>query len=142
MRKWVVDKNNFKGYAESILTENGCSPYSGKTAEEYIAEGFDILDYKEYSTLVKEWNDSLCGNWKEITADDFNDALCVLPPEDMHDGGFYMGERYTEDVSAFYQKLSGKYYTSFQHIGTPRKEIIKQLLQFVSNEKGISNDGN
>lgn len=132
--KWVVDRNNFTGYAKTYLREDGCCPYCGKTAEEYISEGYSVLEDEEYFALVKEWENSMCGNWKEITDEEFEDALCVLPPVGWYDGGFFMGERYTGNISSFYQKLNGKFYTSLQRMSTPRKDIIEDLRKFISGK--------
>lgn len=128
--KWVVDVNNFKGNAITYLTESGICPYTGRTAASYIAEGYAILEEDEFFNMVASWEDSLCGDWKEVTEEDYDDALNVLPPVGWYGGGFFMSERYTGNVSSFYQKLNGKYYSSLQRMSTPRKAILDDLRTF------------
>ena len=128
--KWIVDTNNFKGYAKTYLV-NGACPYYGKTEAEYLTEGYSVLNDEEYTALTRKYEDSLCGDWKEITEEIFDDMLNVLPPVGWYNGGFFMSERYTGNISSFYQKMNGKYYTSLQRMSTPRQTILEDLQRFI-----------
>lgn len=130
-RLYVLHKNNFNGVVETVLYDGVC-PYTKKTAEEHKAEGFDILTEAEYIELFKNYERGLCSDWKEVTEEQYWDALEVLPPKKWHDGGFYMGECYTGTLYSFYQKWHGKYYTSLQSIYTPRNEILDNLKKFIA----------
>ena len=83
-------------------------------------------------SCLEEWeNKNLIGKWKEITEEEYDDALNVLPPVAWCEGGFFISERYTSNISDFYQKYNGKYYTSLQRWSTKRENIIKSLLEFI-----------
>ena len=135
--KWVVDTKNFNGNAKTIIGENGRCPYYGKTEEEYKSEVYDILTDAEFEKILTKWEETLIGHWKEITEEEYDDALNILPPVGWYNGGFFMSERYTGNISSFYQKLNGKCYTSLQRMSTLRKDIIENLKNFVD---GGTND--
>lgn len=129
--EWVFDKKNFTGTAKTFLT-NGICPITKKTKAEFIAEGYTVVSDDDYFSYLEEWeNKNLIGKWKEITEEEYDDALNVLPPVAWCDGGFFISERYTSNISDFYQKYDGKYYTSLQRWSTKRENIIKSLLEFI-----------
>ena len=139
MKSWtfiVKDLDDLKkrglsaGY--SIAT-NGTNPYTGKTVEEYRAEGYAILTEEEFNAIVKAADDALCGDWKEETAEQYEYALNVLPPMRWTDGGFFVGEAETDNIHAFHQRMNGKYYTSLQRTSTPRRDILESLTNFINN---------
>lgn len=132
MMEWVFDKKNFTGIAKTFLF-NGICPITKKTRAEFIADGYTVLSDDDYFSFLEEWeNKNFIGKWKEITEEEYNDALNVLPPVAWYDGGFFISERYTSNISDFYQKYNGKYYTSLQRWSTKRENIIKSLLEFIS----------
>ena len=127
----VVDKNNYRGHVQTILYDGVC-PYTNKTADEYIAEGYTVMTDDEYNKFYQEYERSLCNDWSEVTEEKYWDALEVLPPKKWYDGGFYMGECYMGTLYSFYQKWNGKYYTSLQSICKPRNEILDNLKKFIA----------
>lgn len=132
--RWVVNSKNFNGSAVTYLPDGNTCPHTGKTAAEFIAEGYDVLDNNEFSALMVNYENSLCGHWKEESADDYEEALCVLPPVAWYDGGFFMSERWTGNISAFHQEMNGRYYTCLQRMSTPRAAILADLSEFVKRE--------
>lgn len=129
--EWVFDKKNFTGTAKAWLS-NGICPITKKTKAEFIADGYTVLNDDDYFSFVEEWeNKKLIGKWKEISETEYSEALNELPPVGWFNGGFFVSERYRSDISAFYQKYKGKYYTSLQRWSTEREEIIKCLLEFI-----------
>lgn len=130
--EWIFDKENFTGAAKTFLF-NGVCPATKKTRAEFIDEGYTVLSDDDYFSFLEDWeNKNLIGKWKEITEEEYNDALNVLPPVAWYDGGFFISERYTSNISDFYQKYNGKYYTSLQRWSTKREDIIKSLLDFIT----------
>jgi len=121
------------GCAYHIL-ENGVNPYTGETEEDYIAKGYAVMTDGEFQALLDEHERSICGHWQEITEEDYEDALDVLPPALWHNGGFFLSERYTGTISSFYQRLNGKFYTSLQDMKTPRREILDDLNRFIAEQ--------
>lgn len=129
--RFVIDKENFTGSAAAILID-GKSPYTGKTESEYITEGFTVLNESEFDALMVQYENSLCNHWKEITEDEYEDMMNVLPPEKYSDGGFFMAEHYTGSVTGFYQRFNGKFYTSLQSVYTPRAVILENLMRHIA----------
>lgn len=131
MSKWVVDAEHFAGYAKAWLNPSGVCPYTGKTADDYKREGFSVFDDRQYDRLVTDWENSLCGVWAEESAEDYSDALNVLPPVGCFDGGFFVSERYASNISAYHQEAGGHYYTSLQRWSTPRSAILDDLAKWI-----------
>lgn len=131
---WVVDSKNFKGVAYTFLPDGNACPYTGKTAAEFIAEGYEILNDDEFSAFIVSYGNSLCGHWTEESAEDYNEALNVLPPFAYYGGGFFMSERYIGNISAFHQEMNGRYYTCLQRMGTLRAAILADLSEFIKRE--------
>lgn len=115
-----------------ILDKNGVNPYTNVTRDEYIKNGYVVLNEDEFDELIKEFENSICGNWCEITQKFYEYALNVLPPIRWHDGGFYSCEADCGDVNAFYQEYEGKYYTSLQHLSTKRADIMNDLKSAIN----------
>lgn len=134
MLEYVVDKNNFDGFIEAILS-NGKSCYSEKTKEDYLKEGLSVVDEDEMFKIREAWENGLIGHWIEVTGQEYDNQLNVLPPLKWYNGGFFMSEFYTGTLTSFYQEWRGKFYTSLQRIGTNRAEIISSLQDFIKKGK-------
>lgn len=132
--RWVVNSKNFKGAAYTFLPDGNACPYTGKTAAEFIAEGYEVLNDDEFSAFMVNYENGLCGHWTEESAEDYNEALNVLPPVAWYDGGFFMSECWTGNISAFHQEMHGRYYTCLQRMSTPRAAILADLAKFVQQE--------
>ena len=90
----VKDKENLcKRRDYAMLTLDGISLYSNETADDYVAQGYEILTAEQFKTLWDErwavYESELCGNWKEITAARYDEMLNVLPPMRWTNGGFF-----------------------------------------------------
>lgn len=133
--KVVVNLKDFQGAAHDILV-NGISAYSNKTEADYIAEGFTVMTWDEYKAVTNKYDDGLCGQWREIGEEVFNYALNSLPPIRYSNGGFFFGEMYMHDVTAYYQEWHGKYYTAFQRLSYKSEDIIASLERYIQGGKG------
>ena len=111
---------------------DGKDSYTGKTAADYEAENLVVLSEEEFDALKEENENSMCGQWKEVTEQEYEDALNVLPPKRYANGGFFMGECYSGSLYSFYQEINGKFYTSLQKIYTPRPEILENLNNYLA----------
>ena len=114
----------------AILVD-GKDELMNKTKEDYIKEGYTVLQESEFDALVAENERNQCNDWKEITEEEYERALNVLPPKKWKLGGFYIGECYSGSLYGFYQKWGEKYYTSLQSIYTDRNEILENLKKFI-----------
>jgi len=132
--KYVVNVKDFTGTSQSII-QNGICPYSGKTEAEYIKAGFKILTWEELFPLIKKHENILIGKWEEVKEETFEDMLNCLPPLKWSNGGFFMSEFWTGNITSFYQRIDERYYTSLQRIYTPRTEIVANLREYIANSK-------
>ena len=110
---------------------NGKDSYTGKTKDDFIKEGYTVLPENEFDELVEENERNQCNDWKEITEEEYERALNVLPPMKWYNGGFFVSECYSGSLYGFYQELNGKYYTSLQSVYTKREEILENLKKFI-----------
>ena len=134
MLEYVIGPEGYKGFCQSVLTD-GVSSYTGKTKEEFLAEGCTVVDGDGLYEIVKAFENSISGQWKEITEKEYDDALNVLPPVLWYNGGFFISEADTGSVHAFYQRLNGKFYTSEYSIYTSRDEIMESLKRYVAEKE-------
>lgn len=130
---WIVNAAHFDGYAKTSFAEGGACPYTGKTAEQFAAEGYDVLNDEQFDELLERYQNGLCGRWKEVTEEEFNEQLNVLPPIGWNGSGFWMSEYTYGDVTAYYQRFGGRYYTSLQRINTSRGEILYSLSRHLES---------
>lgn len=130
---WIVDTAHFDGYAKIWLPDGDAWLYTGKTAEQFAAEGYDVLNDEQFDELLERYHNGLCGRWKEVTEEEYNEQLNVLPPIGWNGSGFWMSEYTYGDVTAYYQRLDGRYYTSLQRMSTPRAEILASLRQWIAS---------
>ena len=128
-----IREKGLMGYYAILI--DGKAIFMGKTEADYISDGYEILSEEAFRSLVREHDKRLCKDWTEITANEYEYALNALPPENWFDGGFFFSEHWSGDITAYYQKYKGKYYTSLQSVKTPRAEIMKSLLSFVDLKK-------
>lgn len=138
MLEYAINKNNFRGYQEATFI-GGLSVYSDKSRDDYIKEGYKIISEGEYEALLDDHLNELCsGQWREITEENYEEMLNVLPPLKWGNGGFFVSELYSHDVTGYYQQLNDKYYYKRQRISTSKDEIIKDLRQAIVDNEIIS----
>ena len=110
-----------------MLTLDGRSLYSSETADDYVAQGYEIMDAAQFKILWDErwaiYENELCGKWKEISAARFDEMLNVLPPMKWTNGGFFLSELYDGDIGYFFQEWRGKFYESMQNVRNKRENI-------------------
>ena len=134
----VKDKINLcKKRDYRMLTFDGRSIYSEETADDLVKQGYEILDTESFNTLWEqrwaEYENEICGKWKEISVKRYDDMLNCLPPLKWTNGGFFLSELYNGDIGYFYQEWFGKYYESMQNVRKPRKDITDSLQASIKN---------
>ena len=127
--KLVIEKD-YRGIVKTAIRDGKCL-YNGRPEEYFLEQGYLIVTEEEFEVINEKYLNDLCNNWKEITEDQFEDALNVLPPMRWKNGGFFISEMYTSDVSSFYQQLGDKYYTSYQRLSYNRDNILDNLKLFI-----------
>ena len=133
--EYVLDKGEFQGWTKSII-KNGVDIYSGETKKEIIKQGYKVATSEEVDKLRIKYENALTGEWSKITENKYDDMMCCLPPMEYINGGFYMCEMYTGNISSFYQQLGDNYYTSLQRLSTPRAEILDNLNKYIIQSLG------
>lgn len=110
----------------------------GVSASDYIAQhkkkNLHILTWEELYPHIKEFNQSLCEEWKEITEEQYEDALECLPPMRWHNIGyktsvFFISEAYTADIHSAYISSQGKYYTANRSINMKSEDIYNDFVK-------------
>ncbi|MEP2668956.1 MAG: hypothetical protein ABJH04_08170 [Cyclobacteriaceae bacterium] len=143
---FIIDPTNFKGYAETSVT-NGIVDFSlnlydrEMTFEEYKEfkknPNLICLDFDTYyERYYKPFKNSLCGQWEEITPDTYDDMLNVLPPikwcRDSSVESFFVGEAFSDDLHGCYiqDKSNGKCYTALRSVRMDPAAIRTEYRQF------------
>lgn len=139
MKKYVIEKNNFQGHVITSLNNEGKSFYTGKTLAEmqldYENELITITD-EELDLYLENYYNSLQDNWKEISEDDYYDALECLPPMNWRTivpgvNVFCISEAFTSHLHSHYLKLTNsegaKYYTAIRSRFITNDEILNQI---------------
>lgn len=128
--QYVVDLKTYKGTVHALLV-NGVCAQNNKTAEDFKAEGYTILNDAAYFALEDEYCNSICGKWSEVTEEEYKDALNCLPPLRFTGGCFFIAEATHGDVHSFYCKHSGSYYTSLQRLSYKTEDILAELEKYL-----------
>ena len=87
---------------------------------------------KELEQLLDKYLADLQGDFKEVTKEQYLDALECLPPKRWTNYGknndfFFLGECYTYNLYSLYANHNGKYYTALRAINLTTDQIINQL---------------
>ena len=129
--KWILKPGEYKGYTYSYIGNDGKDPFHGMTEAEWLAAGYQIMTDEQLDALEKAFHAEICGQWEEITKEQYYDFLDVLPPINYSDGGFFMQEPLTGNIHLYCQELENRFYSSYQEILTPKKRIIDSLRNFL-----------
>ncbi len=88
----------------------------------------------EFMKLYEEYEQSLQGDWREVSQEDWYDALECLPPCRWHDldtrfNSFYVSEAYSGRLHSYYikDKAKGKFYTALRFKFITDGELLEQL---------------
>ncbi len=119
-----------KFYSKYIHSENDNS-------EQYYnaTEGFEVFTNEEACFAVMDAADakSYIKEWKEITEQDYWEALEVLPPIFWRSGGgaesFFISEAMTSNIHSCCIKINDKFYTAMRRTTLSHDELLKDLLR-------------
>jgi len=118
------------------------SPYTGKLFENMLRElnerrevgspEFQIMPLDEAFPMMEEARKSeYCGDWREITEDEWWGALEVLPPEKWQNVRgveiFRMCEYLSGNITAHYAKLRGKFFARNCSTSEKYEDLAKQV---------------
>ena len=118
------------------------SPYTGETFDALLEDlnakrktgspSFRIMPLEDAVPLMEEaQRTKYCGDWKEITEEEWEAALDVLPPEKWETlrgvNIFRMCEYLTGNITAHYAKLRGKFFTRNCSTSETYEELAEQV---------------
>lgn len=146
MTKYLVDPTNYKGSVISTMSTPDTVDYSlelyGKamTFEEYKEfkqlPNLQLMTWEELEPIHRQYENSLCKPWSEITEERYYEMLECLPPGKWHDLNerfniFHCIEAYTGSLNSHFVKdrQTGKYYEALRSRFTKDEEFINQLNQ-------------
>jgi hypothetical protein len=118
------------GRVETQIIEKEGKYICGYTQKEIVqTETRKVLPWDEAYTLLQEANRKrFCKGPVEITAEQFDDALNVLPPAKWQGSrlrqSFYVIEAITDDIHGWYAQLGDRYFTINESKYKTNDEII------------------
>jgi hypothetical protein len=139
---YQVGKTNIETACLAGEGETLKSPFTGELFFDLLARWngkreagspeFQIMTLDAALPLMEEAQKSkYCGNWQEITEEDWYDALEVLPPEKWETvrgvNIFRMSEYLAGNITAHYAKLRGKYFTRNCSTSETYQELAEQV---------------
>ena len=129
----IILKDRTATHFTSVL-KDGKSPYSGKTREEYIAEGYIAVSLDEAMKIVDENEEKLyIKPWTEITESRWWQSLEELPPVRYQsvDGieFFFCSEAYSGNIHTCYCNINDKYYSAMRRLTTSYANMIVELKE-------------
>ena len=119
-----------------FIKPDGLSHYCGKTFAEIkdLYPNAQIMNYIDAARQMAEaTRKAYCTGPHEITAERFEEMLCVLPPEKwVNEGGtesFLLSELLIANIGAFYVRVGGKYYTVNDDIRTTHAMLLEMVKE-------------
>jgi hypothetical protein len=118
------------------------SPYSGELFDDLLLNlnnsratdtpEYQIMKLDEAMPLIEASQKAkYCGDWKEITEEDWHENLEVLPPEKWETvrgvNIFRMCEYLTGNITAHFAKLNGKFFTRNCSTRETYEELAEQV---------------
>lgn len=105
------------------------------TFEEYknkVNLPLKLVTWEELEPMIRDYKDSICGNWMEISEEQWWDNLECLPPlkwrtiaRDVET--FAVGECYTFDLYTFCVRIKDQYYSALMPIHSTDIRILNSL---------------
>ena len=122
---------------------DGICHYTKKTVDEYLKElgsNFSCIPFEDALDLINEAeNANFIDPWKEISVDDYDCWLGVLPPEKWENAGgvslFRISERLTGNITrhvgAIKTQYGIRYFTANRRTSESYKDMAKQINELV-----------
>ena len=133
----IIDPTDYKGHLINTFNpKTGLCDFTVLGFEEYKAlkgnENLICISWDEYFEKYQNpWNKSLCGDFQEITEEQFDTYMGAVPPKRLQhlNGGltFFIGECHTSDLYNFCFYSNGKYYTALRPITLSNDELISEI---------------
>lgn len=127
----------FRGHVQSVLKPDGTVAYTdGLTVEQYqAARGFPVrvIEDEELDALIEAHTASLITEPREITEEEWHDALNVLPPCRWRTVSgvelFHISERLTADLVAWYARIGDRFVTFTDRAGANMQTLAEKAAR-------------
>jgi len=118
--------------------------YGKKTEDEVRAAGLLVLTWDEFNKASEEAHKKLVTDPVECTEDDYYEALECLPPHRMGRFDevcfFAVSEFYSWDITSFYTRYRGEFFTFRDHAGATKEHIASKVKQAYDHKKTIPSE--
>lgn len=125
--KFVVDSRCFRGYCLTSFSDGTHSDYGTETLEDLkINKNNPFLIAISLNRMYKRnriYEQSLCAPFREITEEDYDDYLNVLPPIRYTGRFFFVGEPYSGNLYPFCFTVGGRYFKGLYSVRAPKEEL-------------------
>jgi hypothetical protein len=132
--KYILDPEKFDGSVLTTMRDDIHSDYGGETLEELRTREnnpkLQALTVEELEPIYKQYEESLCKPFKEISKEKYWNLLECLPPKRYNGNRFFMSECYYGNLYRFCFKLRGKYYSALRSILLTDEELTIQIKEF------------
>ena len=123
-----------KIYTQIATKDNGdqvCG-YSGDPVKPFLDDGYIIADLDDVLPMLEQAQKSqLCKPWVEITAEQWEDALECLPPQNwQREKGremFTMLERTCGNISEHYARIESRYFSANRDISEEYGKLYNEI---------------
>ena len=132
----VIYENGKCNLQTIVYSDNGIDrcQYSGQTVPEYLKEHPNTvcISFDEALKKIHEEEEKIfITAWKEITEEEWMDALECLPPEKWETVSgvelFRMSEYTTGNITAHYARLNNKYYYSGRRTSNSYEKLAEEI---------------
>jgi len=115
----------------TVVKDNKCV-YSGEPVDALISDGYKIMNIDEAMPLVERaQEEKYCLPWVEVSAEEWDDCINVLPPVDWRTTNginmFRMSEMLTGDITAHYARVNGRFFCANRRRSIPHHELTAEL---------------
>lgn len=136
MKEQLVIYKRGETHLQTTITNGYCDYTDGKRPEAYLDElgpGFVCVPFDQALELIERAENVKYLNkpWKEIDEDQWEDWLCVLPPEKWQTVNgvniFRISERLTGDITRHCARHNNRYFTANCRTTEPYALIAAQI---------------
>lgn len=146
--RYVVDSRFFNGIRLTCMSDGIRNDYGGETIEELrIRENNPFLKTvtpSEMDKMIRLYQQSLSGPFKEITEEEYHEQLDVSSPLRRGPDSFFSDMPYYGDIHTFCFTCEGRFFKGLRSILTPQAELDSQInrhMEVVNRKPAILKDG-
>lgn len=129
--KFVIDSRCFCGSCITSMSDGVHSDYGGETLEELKADKKNpyliAISENTIRKMIRIYEKSLCGPFREITKESYEDSMDVLPPIRLKGHSFFIGEPHYSSLYMFCFTINNRYFKGLRSVRTPQAQLEEQM---------------